>query len=399
MSPDPTSGGSPARLLVRLSMFLDYVRSEGVGVGIGAGLDLGRSLEQLSVLNRNEVRDASCAALAKSPEEVRTVERAFDRFWTSGEDTGTDAAPSRESLMRRNPGPRSLGGDPRRARRRPVEIVRERELPIGVYSADAPSPGHPLESVSARKMARFRTASRRFRRECATLPGRRTTARSWGDLDLPATARRATRNAGEWVELAHRAPRLRRTDLVILWDVSGSMREHDTELFALVYALKRLIRSTRVFAFSTETVELTPYLAGVPYSRALQSIRYRLEAPGGGTQIAACLRDFRKTWGSSLRPTTTVLILSDGWDLGEAEGLSHELRQLRHLTHRLVWVNPYAARPGFAPTTAGMQAALPLIDVLTSAERFPTPHRVRAATARVPAERSAKGLSTGPSVP
>ena len=39
---------------------------------------------------------------------------------------------------------------------------------------------------------------------------------------------------------------------------------------------------------------------------------------------------------------------------------------LSRLAHRVVWVNPHAARPGFAPSTAGMTAALPYVDDLVA---------------------------------
>jgi uncharacterized protein len=35
---------------------------------------------------------------------------------------------------------------------------------------------------------------------------------------------------------------------------------------------------------------------------------------------------------------------------------------LRRLAHRVVWVNPHRGKPGFAPLTAGLVAALPHVD-------------------------------------
>jgi hypothetical protein len=38
------------------------------------------------------------------------------------------------------------------------------------------------------------------------------------------------------------------------------------------------------------------------------------------------------------------------------------MRRLRRVAHRLVWVNPLKASPGYAPVVRGMAAALPFVD-------------------------------------
>lgn len=40
---------------------------------------------------------------------------------------------------------------------------------------------------------------------------------------------------------------------------------------------------------------------------------------------------------------------------------------LRRSCHRLLWIDPLAARPGFEPATAGLRAALPHADELIAA--------------------------------
>jgi len=185
------------------------------------------------------------------------------------------------------------------------------------------------------------------------------------------------RTGGEWVELSHRDRTARRADLVVLWDVSGSMREHTGPLFALVHTLHRVIRRTRVFAFGHEIEEVSGLFQGQSYARALPELTGRLAGTGGGTQIAHCLGEFRRHWGAVLRSSTTVVIVSDGWDLGETEVLGSELERLRHQTAQVVWVNPYAAEKGFVPATAALKVALPFLDLLASPADFPRPHAPR----------------------
>ncbi|MGH8917131.1 MAG: VWA domain-containing protein, partial [Actinomycetes bacterium] len=57
-----------------------------------------------------------------------------------------------------------------------------------------------------------------------------------------------------------------------------------------------------------------------------------------------------------------VVIVSDGWDRGDPEQLAAEMGRLQRVAHRVVWVNPLKASPGYAPLARGMAAALPYVD-------------------------------------
>jgi uncharacterized protein len=61
-----------------------------------------------------------------------------------------------------------------------------------------------------------------------------------------------------------------------------------------------------------------------------------------------------------------VVVLSDGWATDDPEDVAAAMRRLRRLAHRIVWVNPRRAAPGYAPLVGGMAAALPLCDVFVS---------------------------------
>lgn len=56
------------------------------------------------------------------------------------------------------------------------------------------------------------------------------------------------------------------------------------------------------------------------------------------------------------------MILSDGWDRGEPELLGEQMARLHRVAHRVVWVNPLKAGPGYQPLARGMAAALPHVD-------------------------------------
>jgi uncharacterized protein with von Willebrand factor type A (vWA) domain len=61
-----------------------------------------------------------------------------------------------------------------------------------------------------------------------------------------------------------------------------------------------------------------------------------------------------------------VLVVSDGWGRDDPAVLGAQMEAIARRAHRVVWVNPRVAAPGFAPDTGGMQAVLPFCDDLLS---------------------------------
>jgi len=356
----------------RLAEFAEFLRERGLPVGIGAEVELGRAVAILPALDRESFREASGAILAKSPEELLLLYRAFDLFFSSNmarrgipsPGQSTAVRPLRAASGKRgpDPSPAESGAEP------PTGVTT-----FGTYSSQAPAAGHVLAPLGRRDMLALRRGARRFRRRAATLPGRRFARARRGLVDFPETLRRSIARGGEWMELSRHSPEDRRAELVVLWDVSGSMREHDASLFALVYSLERLSRSARVFAFSTRVEEITDEIRRHGYRRATAVVAARIARAEGGTQIGSCLRQFFERYPAAIGDRVTVVVVSDGWDQAEATAVAEELRRIRRRSHLVVWVSPYARRPGFEPKTAGLVAALPYTDLLMGPEDFLAP--------------------------
>jgi hypothetical protein len=84
---------------------------------------------------------------------------------------------------------------------------------------------------------------------------------------------------------------------------------------------------------------------------------------GGGTRLGELLKQFLDGWGQrGLARGAVVVILSDGWERGDAALLGEQVARLHRLASRVVWSNPRKAAPGYAPLAAGMAASLPYVD-------------------------------------
>ena len=87
-------------------------------------------------------------------------------------------------------------------------------------------------------------------------------------------------------------------------------------------------------------------------------------ALSGGTRIGHCLHRFldHLEQRSVQGPDAIALILSDGWDVGDADLLNDGMRRLRGQVGRIVWCDPNAAAAGYQPQVQGLRLALPYVD-------------------------------------
>lgn len=163
--------------------------------------------------------------------------------------------------------------------------------------------------------------------------------------------------------IPRRERRLAPRPLVVLCDVSGSMEPYTRMLLLFVHALARRQRSIEVFVFSTRLTRITRPFVARPIDQALARVHDMVKDWSGGTRIGQALRTFHVLWGRRvLRRGPVVLLISDGWDLGEPELLTAEIARLQRGCSRLIWLNPLIGSPGYAPLTRGMRAALPHVD-------------------------------------
>jgi uncharacterized protein with von Willebrand factor type A (vWA) domain len=135
-------------------------------------------------------------------------------------------------------------------------------------------------------------------------------------------------------------------------------------LLQYLHACVAARRRVEAFAFGTRLTRITNELAGRDHDRALERAADAVVDFAGGTRIGAALAELNRVHGRRVGRGAVVVILSDGWDRGEPEQLATEMARLRRSAHRLVWLNPLAAHPGYEPLTRGMRAAVPHTDEL-----------------------------------
>jgi uncharacterized protein with von Willebrand factor type A (vWA) domain len=134
-------------------------------------------------------------------------------------------------------------------------------------------------------------------------------------------------------------------------------------MLRFAHALQRSGAPLEVFVFGTRLTRITRQLRLRSPDAALRRVAEKVVDWSGGTRIGESLRQLNRRWvRRTVRSGAIVLLVSDGWERGDPALLAREVATLQRSCHRLIWIDPLAARPGFEPATLGLRAALPYVD-------------------------------------
>jgi uncharacterized protein len=183
----------------------------------------------------------------------------------------------------------------------------------------------------------------------------------------------ANRSGGEIVSFAwlRRPPRPRR--VLVLIDVSGSLRTSSPDLLRFAHEVVRATGRAEAFTFGTRLTRVTRALDTPDVDTALGSLSDCVLDADGGTRIGVALQQFLANGRYvALARGALVIVLSDGLERGDPALMRDAAGRLSRLAHRLVWWSPLACDPAYRPVTRGMRAILGDLDALGGARDLPS---------------------------
>lgn len=347
-----------ARAGDRLAGFPAFLHANGFAVGAADAVQVLRTARDVGVLEPRLLRWSLKALLCGRCDEWRRFDDLFDAWFLPA---NRWAAPQQRSV--------EAGVQQGAARTGAGDAARDAGDPL--LPRDLASRAEALSSTDFRDLAREHTLDiealmRRFARRLKHLRLRRQArAHQHRRLALQATIRRSVESGGTPIHLAWQAPRRVRPRLVLLLDVSRSMAAYSFFYLRLARALSAELADVHTFIFHTRITAVSEALRDPDPWRAQERLHLLAQGWGGGTRIGESLAQFNAGHGSRLvHSRTALVVMSDGYDTGDPALLSRALAQLRRRARRIVWLNPLCKRPGFAPVSQGMQAALPHLDLL-----------------------------------
>ena len=362
----------PDRSAASIITFCRFARENGLPAGVQQTLAAIEVAKSIAIADHQAFAFALRSVLCSSKEEWDLFNKTFEAFWGNSQNKSGPASREGKEARFTTHGPKPSS--------QALMVESDSEAPpaegegkaVSGASAQQRLQTVDLSSVSHDDMGALEQISLRLFRKMSLRLSRRFKIRNLADrVDMRRTIRRSIPRGGDPIDLAFQARRPRKHRLVIFLDVSGSMNSYSLFLVRFAYALQKHFKNVNTFLFSTNVVEITDVLQTRELPDALRRLSRRAAGWAGGTKIGDSLKEFNRQHGWKLLSRNTVfIILSDGWDTGEPEMLTAELRIVRRRTQKLIWLNPLLGLKDYAPVTRGMSAALPYVDVFAAAHNL-----------------------------
>jgi uncharacterized protein with von Willebrand factor type A (vWA) domain len=354
--------GLGVRVTGRLTLFAAALRAGGVRVGVGELLAAHRALAAIDPSDRAAAYFALRATLCSRREDLAAFDAAFAEWFAAPPPFSPKPPPVLEEMPRLAM-PRVAIPGTETPQLQEVEVVPAAWSDVELLRDKDFAEYTPEERRRARIVMRRLAASAPNRPSRRTRPARRRgTPPHAARPDLRRTVRASLRTQGDPMERHWREPGQRPRPLVLVCDVSGSMEPYARMLLAYMQACVAARRRVEAFVFGTHLTRVTAELRSRDPDRALERAAHATRDWSGGTRIGDALATLNREHGRRLGRGAVVVLLSDGWDRGEPAQLEREMARLARCAHRLIWLNPLKAHPGYEPLTRGMQAALPHVD-------------------------------------
>jgi uncharacterized protein with von Willebrand factor type A (vWA) domain len=363
----------------KLAAFLKTLRDSGFAVGPREGQDAASLMAAGYVEKPGLLRSAFKHLFSARKTDWDRFDGLFDAFWlgkrvrsrsmTMGT-TKTANSPSLKSLQDNRSQP---SGSEAATDQFPSDDAPEGRS--GEGRMEGASRADNLAEIDFRKLAdpdqieQAHEVAARLGKAMRTRLTRRDLARRRGyRLDLRRTIHSNISHGGVPISLVKRQRKPKPLRLVMLLDASGSMSMYTGVFLRFIHGVLDEFREAEAFLFHTRLAYVSDAMKEKDSARALDRLSIMAQGAGGGTRIGESLQTFNR-WHAArvIHSRTCVMIVSDGYETGDAKLLGREMAALAKRCRRIVWLNPMMAWQGYAPEAAGIKAALPHVDLYAPA--------------------------------
>ena len=196
----------------------------------------------------------------------------------------------------------------------------------------------PFRALSDREMDLLRKEVRRLANRLRSRIALRQKRAKSGQLDAKATLRSNLKHGGVPMEIKHRDHRIK-PKLVVICDISTSMRYCSELMLSLVYALQDLVTKTHAFAFIDHLEFISPDFAGKEPNQAIAAVLERMPPGYYSTDLGYALNQFARQYLDTVDQRTTFILVGDGRNNYNDPALD-AFQQLARRSRRMIWINP-----------------------------------------------------------
>lgn len=373
---DPQTDPQGGRLAENILYFARTLRAAGLPVGPGKVLDALEAASTVGLARREDFYWTLHAVFVNRRDQQEIFDQAFHMFWRNPQILERvmslllpDITPlaghqpdNAQELSRRLTDifrPKDNDDDNLREEEEQTEIDA-----VMTFSSKEILQEIDFEKMSGEELAKAKQAIQAMRLPIMDVPTRRFRPAQQGQrADLRATMRAGLRSGGDTIPLRWKRERRRHPPLVVLCDISGSMSRYSRMLLHFMHTITNDRDRVFSFVFGTRLTNITRHLRHKDVDVAVEKVSEMVMDWSGGTRIGACLHDFNVTWARRvLGQGAVVLLISDGLDRDNAEGLAGEIERLHKSCRRLIWLNPLLRYEAYEPKSLGAKAMIAHVD-------------------------------------
>ena len=159
-----------------------------------------------------------------------------------------------------------------------------------------------------------------------------------GQLDPKATSRANLKYQGVPMEIKHK-DRVRKPKIVVICDISTSMRFCSELMLSFLFALQGQVRKTHAFAFIDHLESISEDFSGSNADEAIASVLWRMPSGSYNTDLGWSLNDFQSEYMDTLNGQTTLIVVGDGRNNYYDPRLDIFSTMSRRAA-RTIWLNP-----------------------------------------------------------
>jgi len=370
------NGDTPAlngKLADNVLLFARLLRAAGLQLGTGKIIDAIGAVNLVGVESQRDLHTALFSQFVTRHEQTPLFDQAFALFWRNPRlmeklmgamlpTTRTEQ--DQEQVLRRLGEALSRGGE---VQTDPQE--QEVELQANLSFSDREILQlKDFEQMSEAELQIARNMLQKLKLPVPDVRSRRFRAsKQKSRIDMRKTLQQSLRNSAT-IPLQFKRNRVRPPAIVVLCDISGSMAQYSRMFLHFMHAISNHRDRVHSFVFGTRLTNISRYLRNKDVDIALEATSCAVEDWSGGTRIGLCLEQFNRLWSRRvLSQGAVVILLTDGLDRGEGDGLQKQMDRLSKSCRQLIWLNPLLRYDKFEPKALGIQSMLPYVDVFRSA--------------------------------
>ncbi|MEO0327992.1 MAG: VWA domain-containing protein [Pseudomonadota bacterium] len=337
--------------------FASLLREHRFAVSPDQTMGFIEAIALLGPKSMNDIRASAIAMLAVPKDREPEFDVLFQSHFYGQTLAPTVAGDEEDDLQVREPGTQS----------RDISIEEEEDQPGEIASG--------TEILSHRgfaQMERMYSLELFSRQAKRRLPKRMSyrfkDAKRRRKLNMRELLKSANKTDGDAVILSWLDRKVRQRKILLLIDVSGSMRDLSDGYMRFAHALSKAANSFECFTLGTRLTRITNSLKPREPGTALLRISQSVADFDGGTRIGDALGAYLSIPRyAGHAKGALVLILSDGLERGDPGSMIDAVERLQKMSWRLHWLSPLASDKNYVPETEALKAILPHLDELAGA--------------------------------